>query len=56
MKVNTLWKSRSTRQIVTLEAYDAHTVVYRQKEGNALTDLIIVSIGEFLTNFMEVES
>jgi hypothetical protein len=56
MKAHSTWKSRSTRQIVTLEAYDSRTVVYRQKEGNALTDLIIVSIGEFLTNFMEVES
>lgn len=55
MKVNTLWKNRSTRQMVVLEAYDSHTVVYRQKEGNSLTDLIIVSIGEFLTTFMEVE-
>lgn len=55
MKPHSIWKSRSTRQMVMLEAYDAHTVVYRQQNGNALTDLIIISIGEFLKKFVEVE-
>lgn len=53
MQANTTWKSRSSRQEVTLEAFDAHTVVYRTKKGNHLTPLMIVSIGEFLTNFLQ---
>lgn len=55
MKANTTWKSRSSRQEITLEAFDAHTAVYRHKKGNNLTLLIIVSIGEFLTNFIQEE-
>ena len=53
MQVNTTWKSRSSRQEVTLEAFDSQTVVYRIKKGNHLTPLLIVSVGEFLTNYVQ---
>lgn len=52
MKAQTQWKNRSKRHIVTLEAFDAQIAVYRHKKGNDLTSLIIVSIGEFLTQYV----
>lgn len=55
MKANSTWKSRSNRQLVTLEAFDACTVVYRQKDGNTLTALVVVSIQNFLTNFSVID-
>lgn len=48
------YKSRSTRQIVILEAFDALTAVYRIKKGNELTPLVIVSVGDFLFGFEEL--
>lgn len=54
MKVQQQYKSRKTRQIVILEAFDALTAVYRIKKGNELTPLVIVSVGDFLLGFEEL--
>jgi hypothetical protein len=54
MKAQSQYKSRTTRQIVILEAFDALTAVYRIKKGNELTPLVIISIGDFLFGFEEL--
>lgn len=54
MKAQQQYKSRSTRQIVILEAYDALNAVYRIKKGNELTPLVIISVGDFLLGFEEL--
>jgi hypothetical protein len=56
MKLHSTWKSRTTRQQVTLEAFDSQTVVYRIKDGNKLTKLSIVKIADFLTKFIDIDN
>lgn len=56
MKAQTFWKSRRTRHVVILEAFDAHTVVYRFKKGNELTPLHIVSVNDFLLEFDQIDA
>lgn len=56
MKTQSIWKSRTDRQLIILEAFDAQNVVYRIKDGNKLTKLSIIKIGNFLTKYMEIEN
>ena len=56
MKLHSTWKSRTTRQQVTLETFDSQTVVYRIKDGNKLTKLSIVKIADFFTKFIEIDN